>query len=128
MIRLLHLLISIILLLLSHYSRAQAQPDTVRPGKRVLMTRQLKPGLRQYLIVMQDPKSKRQLGFWYWLRDIRQEKREGRDVIVIDQRWREHAEGLVAGLHRAESELESGYRDLRVIAAGGGEVFFDQLL
>jgi hypothetical protein len=83
----LHLLIAVIVLLLSHFARAQAPPDTVRPGKGVLVPRQLKPGLRQYLIVMQDPKSKRQLGFWYWLRDIRQEKREGKDVILINQRW-----------------------------------------
>lgn len=85
MLQLLRLLVAAILLLLSQISHAQ--PDTVRPGKGGLLTRQLKPGLRQYLICMQDPKSKRELGFWYWLRDIRQEKRAGGDVVVIRQRW-----------------------------------------
>ncbi len=105
MLRVLHLLLFLILLLISLYSLAQtevlnsnatrsvaARPnerntDTVRPGKGLLETHLLKPGLRQYLVCFRDLKNDRQLGFWYWLRDIRQEKRNGREVIVIAQRW-----------------------------------------
>ena len=83
--RLFYILLLLIMLLFS--MRIIAQADTVRPGKMALVTDALKPGLRQYLVCYQNPKTDRQLGFWYWLRDIKVEKQKGRAVVVIDQRW-----------------------------------------
>ena len=64
-----------------------AQADTVRPGKGGLVTRALRPGLRQYLVCYQDSKANRQLRFWYWLRNIAVEERNGKETFVITQQW-----------------------------------------
>src|SRR5260221_8068425 len=93
--RLFYLLLMLILLLFSQHIIAQGgaaggpvvQADTLRPGKAGLAARNLKPGLRQYLVCYQNPKSNRQLSFWYWLRDIAIEKQHGKDVFVITQQW-----------------------------------------
>jgi hypothetical protein len=85
MLHWLYLAMIAILLLLNAGVRAQV--DTVRPGKGGLVTRYLKPGVRQYFIAMQDPKKERQLGFWYWVREVRTEQRNGSPVFVIKQRW-----------------------------------------
>src|ERR1700761_5624714 len=85
MVKYLYWLLSLLLLLLSFTPRAQ--PDTVRPGNGVLQTRRLKPGLRQYLLCYGDSGKPRTLGFWYWLRDVRMEQRDGQNVIAITQRW-----------------------------------------
>jgi hypothetical protein len=71
--------------LIALISRAQA--DTIRPGKGHLMTGVLKPGLNQYLIYHQDPKDKQVLIFWYWLRDIKIETRNGTPCFTINQHW-----------------------------------------
>ncbi len=70
-------------------ARPIAQPiaDTIRPGKTGLIVRALKPGLRQYLLCYQNPKTNRQLSFWYWLREISIGKQQGKDVFIIDQLW-----------------------------------------
>ena len=85
--RLFYLLILWVLLLLTGRVVAQNEADTVRPGKGPLRAGALKPGLRQYLLCYQDPKNDRQLRFWYWLRDISVEHREGKEVYVITQHW-----------------------------------------
>src|ERR1700743_3870062 len=86
MLQFLNMLFFVCLLLASLNSIAQSA-DTIRPGKGHLQARLLKSGLRQYLVCYEDPKKNRSLGFWYWLRDIRQEERNGKPVIVIAQRW-----------------------------------------
>ena len=96
--RLFYLVLSLILLLFCSHIIAQgtagpsaparpAPADTIRPGKKGLVTSYLKPGLRQYLLIYQNPKSDRALGFWYWLRDIHKETRQGKDVFIITQNW-----------------------------------------
>ena len=61
--------------------------DTIRlPGKR-LITSQLKPGLRQYIVYTQDGDDKVELGLSLWLRDIRTGQRNGEPVITIAQHW-----------------------------------------
>src|SRR5258708_366691 len=92
-------------LLLAAISRGQAKPgasdpalaehvsdhawasDTIRPGKGYLLTRVLKPGLRQYLVYFQYPQKSRQLGFWYWMRDIAVETHQGVKTFAITQHW-----------------------------------------
>ena len=67
--------------------RGIAQVDTIRVGDHQLLTTRLRPGLTQYLIYMQDPAHKTELGFWYWLRDISVETINGSPSIVISQHW-----------------------------------------
>lgn len=77
-------------LLLAALCRAQTAPvpaDTIRPGKGHLLTQVLKPGLRQYLVYFQDPNKSRELGFWYWLRDIAVEDHNGTKAFAITQHW-----------------------------------------
>lgn len=81
----LYLLLIAVMLLLSVGVRAQG--DTVRPGKGGLITRNLKPGVRQYLVTYQDPAKERQLGFWYWVREIGTGEKDGHPVFFINQRW-----------------------------------------
>jgi hypothetical protein len=52
-----------------------------------LSTAHLQPGLRQYFIYMQDTASKKTLVFWYWLRRIDRETRDGEPVFHITQHW-----------------------------------------
>ena len=85
MLKFFYLLLTVLLLLLG--SGLQAQGDTIRPGKVGLITRNLKPGIRQYLVTYQDPAKDRQLRFWYWVRDISTGERGGRPVFVINQSW-----------------------------------------
>ncbi|HEY8917348.1 MAG TPA: hypothetical protein VIM87_12940 [Chitinophaga sp.] len=66
--------------------KAQAT-DTVTPGSRILNTRLLKPGLRQYLVYYQRPQSPKMLWCWYWLRDIKTATRNGQPVFTIRQHW-----------------------------------------
>ena len=85
MLHYLYLFLTAILLLLT--SGIRAQGDTVRPGKGGLITRNLKPGVRQYLVTYQDPAHDRQLRFWYWVREISYRVRDGQPVFEIHQRW-----------------------------------------
>jgi hypothetical protein len=64
-----------------------AVPDTIRPGKGHLLTQVLQPGLRQYLVYFVNPRNSRQLGFWYWLRDIAVEDHQGVRSFAITQHW-----------------------------------------
>ena len=66
---------------------AYAQTDTIRLKDKRLNTSVLKPGLNQYLIYTQDAKKHKELGFWFWLRNIQIEKRNGENVFVINQHW-----------------------------------------
>jgi len=85
MLQYLYLVFLVLLLLLT--SGVRAQGDTVRPGKGGLITRNLKPGVRQYLITFQDPAHDHQLRFWYWVREISMGQRNGNPVVLINQRW-----------------------------------------
>ena len=82
----LFLLIHFLIAILSH-ALAQSPADTIRPGKGQLMTGVLKPGLRQYLVYFQEPAKTRELGFWFWMRDIAIETRHGVKTFVITQHW-----------------------------------------
>ena len=79
--RLFYLFLTLILLLFCQYVVAQPGADTIRPGKAGLIVRALKPGLRQYLLCYQNPKTNRQLSFWYWLRDTKCRKTTGEGCL-----------------------------------------------
>lgn len=79
------IILSAFLLLMA--ASAFAQADTVRLQDKRLLTNELKPGLNQYLVYFQMGKSKKTLSFWYWLRDIKVQNRNGEKVFVIDQHW-----------------------------------------
>jgi hypothetical protein len=64
-----------------------AQNDTIRLQDKRLNTSALKPGLNQYLVYFQDPKSPKNLRFWFWLRNIQLETRNGEKVFTITQHW-----------------------------------------
>lgn len=76
-------------LLIAALSRGQsgAPADTIRPGKGHLLTEVLQPGLRQYLVYFQYPQKADRLGFWYWLRDIAIENKDGQRCFAITQHW-----------------------------------------
>jgi hypothetical protein len=69
------------------YLTANAQIDTIRLKDKRLLTSALKPGLRQYLVYFQTSAKQKSLGFWFWLRDIRIENRNGEKVFTIAQHW-----------------------------------------
>ncbi|HEY4150777.1 MAG TPA: hypothetical protein VGM41_17685 [Chitinophagaceae bacterium] len=65
-----------------------AQADTVNPATHQLLVSALRPGLRQYLVYFQNPKTPKKLSyFWYWMRDISFEKSNNEKVIAIRQHW-----------------------------------------
>lgn len=66
---------------------ASAQIDTIGKGKSRLLTTKVKPGLRQYIIYMQDPAKSKTITFWFWSRNIRREVRGGENVITNTQTW-----------------------------------------
>jgi hypothetical protein len=66
---------------------ASAQVDTIRLKDHRLNTATLKPGMRQYLVYFQMPKSAKTLRFWFWLRDTKIEARNGEKVFATTQHW-----------------------------------------
>ena len=66
---------------------ANAQTDTIRLKDKRLITSALKPGIKQYLVYFQDPKKQKTLRFWFWLRNIQIENRNGVKVFTITQHW-----------------------------------------
>jgi len=78
------LLLAITLLL---YIAAFAQQDTVRVTSKHINTKHLKPGTRQYLVTIQNPKKPKVLSQSLWNRDIRFEQVQGKERMVIRQNW-----------------------------------------
>jgi hypothetical protein len=74
-------------LLLSTRVVVFAQTDTITAGNHKLLTAQLKPGLRQYLVYFQAPTQPKLLKLSLWLRNISIEKLHGEDVFVTTQHW-----------------------------------------
>jgi len=64
-----------------------SQVDTIRLKDKRLLTSNLRPGLKQYLVYSQDPKKEKNLGFWYWLRNVQAEDRGQEKVFAITQHW-----------------------------------------
>lgn len=64
-----------------------AQADTIRLQDKRLMTQVLQPGNRQYLVYFQMLKNKKNLRFWYWIRNTTIENRNGEKVFAINQHW-----------------------------------------
>lgn len=82
------LIICLTTLLFSAQPRyALAQVDTIRVKDHRLNTATLKPGMRQYLVYFQMPKSAKTLRYWLWLRETRIENRNGEKVFSTTQHW-----------------------------------------
>jgi hypothetical protein len=76
-----------IFFLLLQSNSVLAQVDTIRLKDKRLNTATLKPGMRQYLVYFQMPKSPKNLRFWLWLRDTKIETRNGEKVFATSQHW-----------------------------------------
>ena len=63
------------------------QVDTIRLKDKRLNTATLKPGMRQYLVYFQSPKSPKALRYWLWMRNTQVETRNGQKVFVTNQNW-----------------------------------------
>lgn len=61
--------------------------DTIRLKDQRLLTSALQPGLKQYLVYFQMPKSPKDLKYWLWLRDVRRETKNGENIFSITQHW-----------------------------------------
>lgn len=64
-----------------------ANVDTIRLKDKRLNTVWLKPGLNQYLIYYQNPKESKSLRFWFWIRNIQIQNKNGEAVFAITQHW-----------------------------------------
>ncbi|MBD1367571.1 hypothetical protein IDJ77_27430 [Mucilaginibacter sp. ZT4R22] len=83
------IVVSLLTLFLSaqpKYTLAQ-QVDTIRLKDNRLNTATLKPGMRQYMVYFQNPKSPKVMRFWLWLRDTKVETQNGQKVLVTSQHW-----------------------------------------
>jgi len=77
----------IIILIYCSVSITYGQTDTIRLKDKRLLTSVLKAGLNQYLVYFQTTKAPKTLRFWFWLRDIKAENRNGEKVFTITQHW-----------------------------------------
>jgi len=80
------LTIAVVLLVGTQYASAQIDTISFKNGHQ-LNTANLKTGLKQYLVYFQQPKQPKTLRFWYWLRDIQKETRNGEQVFTTSQHW-----------------------------------------
>ncbi len=76
-----------LLFLSTHPQVALAQADTIRLKDKRLNTANLKPGMRQYMVYFQSPKSKKALSHSLWLRNTQVMDRHGQKVLVTTQHW-----------------------------------------
>jgi hypothetical protein len=73
--------------LLGNLRPVWAQTDTIRLNDKRLMTQVLQPGNKQYLVYFQNVKSKKNLRFWFWLRNIEVGTKNNEKVFTISQNW-----------------------------------------
>jgi len=79
---------ALVMALLCHSTPASAQQiDTIRMGDKRVNTATLKPGMRQYLVYFQSPKSPKMMRYSLWLRNTQIENRAGEKVFTITQYW-----------------------------------------
>ncbi len=69
------------------FTTAMAQPDTVRVTSKHINTKYLKPGTRQYLVTISNPKNPKVLTQNLWNRNISFEQVQGKERMVIRQNW-----------------------------------------
>lgn len=69
-------------------NQASAQKiDSVKAGDNKLLTSQLKTGLKQYMVYFQMPMRKKSLNISLWLRDIKKQTVNGKEVFITTQHW-----------------------------------------
>ncbi|MDG3581837.1 DUF3108 domain-containing protein [Galbibacter pacificus] len=82
--------IQIMILICFHLmaSEGNAQYDTIKlPATGVLQIKNLKPGLREYIIYTQFPNKPKSFSFWLWKRNTQIEERNGENVFVTKEVW-----------------------------------------
>lgn len=80
--------IAAMLFLCANPKSAVAQKiDTIRMGDKRMNTATLKPGIRQYLVYFQSPKSPKMLRYSLWLRNTQVILRDGQKVFATTQHW-----------------------------------------
>ncbi|WDF56083.1 DUF3108 domain-containing protein [Mucilaginibacter sp. KACC 22063] len=82
-----HLFTITILFLFTGILRSQAQVDTINVSSHKLITAQLKPGLRQYLVYFQRADRHKSLLLTLWTRNIKLEQFNGEQVFKTEQHW-----------------------------------------
>ena len=107
-------------LFLASCLRAQ-ETDTIGAGHTPLQTANLRPGLRQYLIYMQDTGNKQTLLFWYWMRRTERLTSHGESSFLITQRWM----GQDSGMYREVCSLNkaSDFSPIYHMESKRGKVF-----
>lgn len=69
-------------------NQASAQKiDSIKAGDNKLLTSQLKTGLKQYMVYFQMPTRKKSLSISLWLRNIKKQTANGKDVLITTQHW-----------------------------------------
>jgi hypothetical protein len=79
--------VAAIVLCLAFSAALHAQTDTIRLASHDLKTGQLKEGLHQYLVYLENPKKKMIAGHSLWNRQVTFKTIAGREVIEVVQRW-----------------------------------------
>lgn len=78
----------IVLVLLTGYcAKGMAQTDTINFGNRKLLTKQLKTGLKQYLVYAQNPKQGKKMNISIWTRDIKKTIKNEEKSFIVLQKW-----------------------------------------
>lgn len=75
------------LLLIMCNLNSVAQTDTVNFKNNKLRTSQLKTGLKQYLVYLQQPNQKKKLNLSLWTREVRSAIQNGESRFIIIQKW-----------------------------------------
>jgi hypothetical protein len=64
-----------------------AQTDTINFSNNKLKTKQLKPGLKQYLVYLQQPGQKKKLNLSIWTREVKFTTNNNEKQFTITQKW-----------------------------------------
>ncbi|MCC8410690.1 hypothetical protein LJ707_17240 [Mucilaginibacter sp. UR6-1] len=69
-------------------NEASAQKiDSIKAGDKNLITSQLKPGLKQYMVYFQMPARKKSVNISLWLRKVQKTTRNNEAVFITTQHW-----------------------------------------
>lgn len=68
-------------------TKGMMQRDTINFKNNKLRTKQLKPGLRQYLVYFQNPVQNKKLNLSLWTREVQLTEKNGKKCFSILQKW-----------------------------------------
>lgn len=79
--------LTVLVLLLAGSLNCMAQTDTINFSSKKLLTRQLKTGLKQYLVYFQNPGQPKKLNLSLWTREVKLIDRNGEKCFNVIQKW-----------------------------------------